>query len=328
MRLRANEGTHIETNGRAYSVTRRTFFRLSAATAGLALVRSARAQAVDPGSGLVQEGRKYNEGIGVPISYQQAAGLFQQAADAGSMDGQAWLGSMYLRGRGVEHDEAKAADLINSSAQAGSPVGLRFAGVLYQEGRTVPQDYGMARQYYEQAASKGDAVAYGRLGMLYLYGRGVTANMGKARSYLSQGASGGDTWSMVELGMLYQRDHNKSDGALAFAQFLQAAQQGNRVGAYRLACAYHFGIGTEKNPAAVVRYLRQAASKGLPIAQAALGSFYDRGVTVKQNIERAYFFYTLASRQGVQGATLRLHSMAKQMTVQQIERAVAFAGVN
>ena len=311
--------------GEALPLSRRRFFRLSMAAVGLAMVRGARAQVLDPGGSLVQQGRKYHDGDGVVVDYKKAASLFQQAADAGSLDGQAWLGSMYLRGRGVEHDEVKGADLIKASAEAGSPVGLRFAGVLHQEGRTVAQDYGKARELYEQAASKGDAAASGRLGMLYLFGRGISANVGKARSYLSMGASGGDPWSMVELGMLYKHDHTPADRNLAFEMYEQAAKQGNRVGAYRLACAYHYGIGTKKDPEATVKYLRQAASKGHPKSQAALGSLYEKGITVEKDLERAYALYTLASRQGARRATMHLHAMGKQMTVQQIERATSLA---
>jgi uncharacterized protein len=307
------------------AVSRRAFMRLSAAAAGLAMLRRASAQVGDPGASLVQQGRKYYEGTGAPADYKKAAELFQQAAAAGSQDGQAWLGSMYLRGHGVAQDDAKAVDLISGSAKAGSPVGLRFMGVLYQRGRMVPQDYAMARQFYEQAAAKGDAVACGRLGMLHLFGRGGRADTGKAKSYLSLGASGGDPWSMVELGMLYKHDGNQSDRVLAFEQYTQAAKLGNRVGAYRLAQAYHYGIGTEKDPVAVVRYLRVSASKGYPVAQAALGSLFESGITVEQDVERAYALYTLASRQGSRSSTMHLRTMAKQMTVQQIERATSLA---
>lgn len=188
----------------SHPLTRRMFVRLSTAAACLAMTRSARGQVADPGSSFVQQGRKYYEGNGISTDFKKAAELFQQAADAGSLDGQAWLGIMYLRGHGVAQDDARAADLINASAKAGSPVGLRFMGVLYQKGRTVPQGYVMASQFYEQAAAKGDAVACGRLGMLYLFGRGVKTDVGKAKNYLSMGASGGDPWSMVELGMLYK----------------------------------------------------------------------------------------------------------------------------
>ena len=199
-------------------LNRRTFVRLSGAVASLALLPSALSQNSDPFGGAPAEARKYNEGDGVAINYSKAAELFQQAADAGSLDAQAWLGSMYLRGHGVAKDGARAAELIKSSANAGSPVGLRFTGLLYEKGPTVSQDYLQAKSWYEQAADRGDAVACRRLGMLYLFGRGVRHDAGMAREYLSAGASGGDSWSMVELGMFYKHDA-KSDRRLGFAQF-------------------------------------------------------------------------------------------------------------
>lgn len=139
MRSQVDEGMRREASDHVRPLSRRTFVRLTAAAVGVAISGSAHAQAVDPGSSLVQQGRKYLEGDGVLVNFKKASDLFQQAADAGSLDGQAWLGSMYLRGRGIAQDQTKGASLIKASAEAGSPVGLRFMGVLYQQGRTVPR---------------------------------------------------------------------------------------------------------------------------------------------------------------------------------------------
>jgi len=327
MNPRIDETKVFKSTSNLNTVSRRAFMRLFTAAVAVAAGgrRRAGAQEADPGGSFVQQGRKYHDGDGVVVDYKKAAQLFKSASDVGSADGQAWLGMMHLRGRGVAQDDAKAAELINASAEAGSPAGLRFSGVLHQEGRTVPQDYGKAKEFYERAASKGDAVAFGRLGMLHLFGRGVPANVGKAREYLGMGASGGDPWSKVELGMLYLRDHNKSDRAFAFEQFAQAAEQGNRVGAYRLACAHHFGIGTAKDPVATLKFVKQSAAKGYPVAQAALGSLYEKGNMVEKDLQRAYAFYTLASRQGDKRAASHLRFLARQMTVQEIQNANALA---
>jgi TPR repeat protein len=304
---------------------RRSFVRLSAAAIGIAAVEPLYAGQAGNGGSLLAEARKYNEGNGVVLDYRKAAALFQNAASAGSVEASAWLGKMYVHGRGVAKDQTKGAGMISAAAGQGDPVGLRLMGLLYQKGLAVTRDYGKARQFYEQAAAKGDAIANGRLGMLYLFGRGVPKDLTKAKQYLNQGAGLGDPWSMVELGMLYKRDHTKSDRNLAFTQFTQAAATGNRVGAYRLASAYHYGIGTKKDPAAAAKYLWQAASKGHPKAQAAVASLYAKGGIVGRDLEQAYALYTLSSRQGIRRATITLRALEKQMTVQQIDNAKALA---
>lgn len=126
-RGRGAEEKFYEKGDRMRFLSRRRFVRLSGAAVAVAAggLRYACAQAVDPGSGLVQAGRRHNERDGVAVDYRKAAELFQKAADAGSLDGQAWLGSMHLRGHGAAQDEAKVSELTSASAEADSPVGLR-----------------------------------------------------------------------------------------------------------------------------------------------------------------------------------------------------------
>jgi hypothetical protein len=72
---RISQGMHAGSASRVQSLSRRTVLRLSAAAVAVAArgLRRAVAQVADPGSGLVQEGRKH------PASSTHAAG---HAADS------------------------------------------------------------------------------------------------------------------------------------------------------------------------------------------------------------------------------------------------------
>ena len=69
---------------------------------------------------MVEEGKKYLDGKGVPKDYTKAFALFQKAADQGNANGQNNLGSMYYNGRGVPQDYKKAVEWYQKAADQGN----------------------------------------------------------------------------------------------------------------------------------------------------------------------------------------------------------------
>src|SRR5215470_13408534 len=74
----------------------------------------------------LQTGEWYNSGVSGRVNSEQAAIWFKRAADQGSPDASALLGSLYLYGHGMEIDQTKAYQLIQSSADRGSLKGRTF----------------------------------------------------------------------------------------------------------------------------------------------------------------------------------------------------------
>lgn len=85
-----------------------------------------------------------------------------------------WLGHMYEQGLGTAPDAKEAAKLWTEAAQAGSVQAERALGLLYLQGEGLFQDFAEARKWLEAAAHHGDATAQRELGTVYAEGLGVT----------------------------------------------------------------------------------------------------------------------------------------------------------
>jgi len=91
---------------------------------------------------------------------------YLRAAEAGSTDAQAALGTAYYLGRGVPKDMAQAARWFREAAKGGD-VGTQYLlASMYESGDGVPQDLRLARYWYDIAARNGDVAAPGKVKQL------------------------------------------------------------------------------------------------------------------------------------------------------------------
>ena len=134
----------------------------------------------------------------------------------------------------------------------------------------------LLQKAYLKDAEKGSAVWQFELGLLYLSGEnGADQDYGKARQWLTKSA---------------EQDYSK-------AQFLLAAIYGD-------------GLGTNKNPSEVVRWLQKAIEKKkagkdynlesnqLAIAYFSLGNCFETGDGVKADLDKAFSFFLKAADLG------------------------------
>jgi len=136
---------------------------------------------------LLQEG----EG-GVKKDLKAAFNLYQEAAAAGNIEAQNWLGYSYEYGLGVDVDNAKAAEWYKKSADAGLAIGQNNLGLLYLNGRGVQRDYDQAFKLFDEASKKGDAWAINNLGGMYEMGWGTKTNKAIALQLYGQAAAKGN----------------------------------------------------------------------------------------------------------------------------------------
>lgn len=115
----------------------------------------------------------YDQGNGVPQSYEKAAALYQKAAEQGHAEAQFRLGYFYKYGQGVQKSDEKAAELFQRSAEQGDRLGQAFLGKCYDDGEGVPQSYESAVFWYRRSAEQKYVWAQFILGWHYLVGRGV-----------------------------------------------------------------------------------------------------------------------------------------------------------
>jgi len=267
----------------------------------------------------VQVGKVYYKKGNAP----EAVRWFRLASEKGSAEGTAWLGGCYLLGQGVGKDEQQARTLLDSAVGAGNAVGLRFMGELHEK----EQDYVKAMGFYSQAGGQGDSAALIRLARLYAQGIGVQADKKKASGLLAQAAAQGDDGAQLRLGRMYERGDAGSgigkNPALAIQFYAQAATQANRLAAYRLGQSYSQGVGTvlAADQQKGFAYYKQSAQQGYAPAQYQVARIRELGDGVAVNLVAAYYWYSLAKRQGHALAAERLLALRSKMDSGQIKEA-------
>jgi len=108
-------------------------------------------------------GQRYEHGLGVDQSYQQARELFELSASQGNADAQYSLGFMYREGRGVDQSYEKAAEYCEAAAKQGHDSAQYNLGVAYANGHGVKQSIETAREWWMKAAEQGQEGAINML---------------------------------------------------------------------------------------------------------------------------------------------------------------------
>jgi TPR repeat protein len=99
----------------------------------------------------------YQEGLGVPQDYAQAAKWYRLAGEQRHLRAQLNLGYMYENGE-LPQDYAEAARWYRKAAEQGDVEGEDQLGIMYEFGRGVPQDYIQAYKWLDLAAAPGGSI--------------------------------------------------------------------------------------------------------------------------------------------------------------------------
>lgn len=142
-------------------------------------------------NGLFNLGMLYWQGRGVTKQPQTALAYFEAARKAGNMKAGRYIGLYH-----EQHGQyARAVADYRQAADAGDITSQYYLGRAYQQGKGVKRDYSQALMWYTKAASRGDHVAAdGMVGLasLYEHGQGVTTDLPRAKALYAQAAQLGN----------------------------------------------------------------------------------------------------------------------------------------
>ena len=112
---------------------------------------------VEEGKGWAQFllGQRYEHGLGVDQSYQQAAELYGLAATQGDTGAQYNLGIMCHQGQGVDQSYERAAEYWEAAARQGHDNAQYNLGAFYANGQGVEQSIETSREWFMKAAEQG-----------------------------------------------------------------------------------------------------------------------------------------------------------------------------
>ena len=145
----------------------------------------------------------------------------EMLATSGDSEAYIMLGDAYKDGTGVSQDPQKAVAWYEKAAGAGEPFGNECIGMMYYDGDVIPQDYQKAFTYFTKTDGRKSFCTLYALGEMYRCGYYVERDGNKACEYYQK--------------IVY------SDEQFAFLDDYYWRS------CFRLACAYHYGTGVERN---------------------------------------------------------------------------------
>jgi TPR repeat protein len=265
------------------------------------------------------------------------------AAEKGEAAAQEVLGRWFYEGKLIRRDDALALRWNSAAAEGGNPFAQAWMGDVLAQGLAgVIVDRAASRAWYEKAAQQrhlgaltmltqavfadeatedelarlfalwlnvaqaGDASAQLQVAGFYLEGTGVESSIPEAIKWLRASAENGNAAAQVRLGgLLLQADEAGEAAAEALALFQQAAARGNIDGEYNLGVCIRRGIGIPADRDKARQHYFNAALKGHPSAQLALGDLLVEIGSSEALIE-AFKWYEEASKAGMPEAFFAL----------------------
>lgn len=198
-----------------------------------------------------------------------ALAYFERALAAGNQEALVQIGRMYRRGDGIPADPAKAEAYFQRALVAGFQADAAYGlGMLYR--RDPLRAPRLAVGYLGLAAAVGNDAAMVELGEMYRLGDGIDVNPIRAKDYYDQAIAAGNVReSSYGLAQLY-RSGPLRDPPTAVAYFRAAIDAGLPAARIDLADMYRLGDGIAPDPVEAEGLYEQALADG-DVAKAGYG---------------------------------------------------------
>ncbi len=158
-------------------------------------------------------------------------------------------------------------------------------------------------------AQQGDNTARTTLALMLLNGEIVPGRRATGLFWLNRAAESGNCDAQVALADLLRdgtpAEHDSRTAALWYSR----AGSCSAYAAWRLGQLFETGEGVLRDEAAAVRLYREAAARGLAVAENSLGNAYIAGMGVEPNFAAAREWYGKAAEHGYADALLNLAGM-------------------
>ena len=196
-----------------------------------------------PGFGVLAERRSYafeklalayQFGLGVKITYRQAAYYYKQAVRGNNKKAQYNLAYLYSTGRGVKQSTARAIYWYQQAKDNGFLKAYEALARLYFFDKRAPKKYKEAVKLCKKIA-KSSAQAQAMLGYAYQFGKGTDKNIPRAIYWYRKAAQEKNPVSMYALGVIYQKGIGvKKNIKQAIVWYKQAAKKDHRLAKRKL----------------------------------------------------------------------------------------------
>ena len=253
--------------------------------------------------------------------YAAAASSLASPAAQGDPRAQYLLGALYGQGQGVDRDLGLAAAWTTKAAESRFPPAELELGNLYFMGVGVPKDYARAAIWYKRAGEHNLPIAWSNLGLLYASGRGVPQDRQQALNYVGKAATAGVVQAQLALAFLYDLGGTLSPELMDELMFPASAAKPKPDSGTAASLAASLSMASEEDRAEATKWFREAADRGVPLAQAMLAVRYRSGLGTKRDLVQAYKWSALASAAGTRETERDLRDLEKQMSDAQLAEA-------
>lgn len=226
-------------------------------------------------------------------------------ASNGDINAMKKLGYVYEKGDGTGKDIQQAVFWYEKAADRGDVMSMFNIGCIYDDG--LIGTYEEAIQWYEKAAAKGSVSALHNLGFCYQRGHGVQTNYAKAVEYYQKSSKKGVLLSYYNMGLCYMHgdSHMEKDYNKAAICFNVASGGGDVDATVYLGTFYQQGLGVEQNIRKAVELFETAALNGSWAATEALADMFSKGkYGVVKNTRKAQILY-LSAQLAAEGQNMK-----------------------
>lgn len=146
----------------------------------------------------------YEQGIGVPLSYSEAAKWFLISAEQGHAEAQYRIALMYDNGLDVE--KSKSIAQKESALSFGEPIKSLTGDIsnIFNDGNEREKSQIEAAKWYLKAAEQGHIEAQNAIGLIYMEGaNGLSQDYSKAIGWLEKAANQGSETAPYDLSAIY-----------------------------------------------------------------------------------------------------------------------------
>jgi uncharacterized protein len=201
--------------------------------------------------------------------------------------------------------DGKTSDLwLRKSAVSGHiPAQIKLAESLRSSGSAYynPKELDESKYWYQKAADQGSGEAFSGLAVFYSDGLGVPKDAAKAFALDLRAAELGQTWSMRRVAYSYYSGGVvPKDESKYFFWLKKIVELGDSWGSeifhdeLKLASAYYYGIGGEKNPVEAATWTKIAADRGDASGMLRMAALYVSGDGVVKDRKAAVKYRELA----------------------------------